>query len=171
MTAIIYINMKESIDQRNILFKIANTTQEFDDARNLFQQYATSVGIDLCFQDFPNELKTIDQQYHKPKGALLLAYKNKIAVGCAGLREFGKEAAELKRMFVKTEYRGYKIGQRMLELIIDIARELKYKKILLDTLSNMTQAQKLYQSFGFYEISSYRFNPIEGAVFMEMKLT
>src|SRR5476651_136103 len=89
-------------DKRDILFKIANNPQAFDDARNLFQQYATSLNIDLSFQDFPNELTTIDQQYHKPKGALLLAYKNETAVGCVGLREFDNGIAEMKRMFVQT---------------------------------------------------------------------
>ncbi len=155
----------------NISFKIATTNLEFDDAKNLFQEYANTLDIDLCFQDFDSELKTINQQYHKPKGALLLAYKDEIAIGCVGLREFDKDIAELKRMFVKTDYRGYKIGEKLLDQIIDVAKNMSYKKILLDTLPSMAQAQKLYRSFGFHEIPSYRFNPIEGAVFMERRLT
>jgi len=106
----------------DILFKIATTNQEFEDGRKLFQQYAESLDLDLGFQDFFNELKTIDQQYNKPKGALLLAYKNSIPVGCVGIREFDKDAAELKRMYVKTEYRKYKIGVKLLELSIEIAK-------------------------------------------------
>jgi ribosomal protein S18 acetylase RimI-like enzyme len=157
-------------DQSNIVFKVANTFQEFEDGRNLFQQYANSLNIDLSFQDFPNELKTIDKQYNKPNGSLLIAYSDKIAVGCVGIREFDKDTAELKRMFVKIEYRGYKIGVKLLELAIDIIKKLDYKKIRLDTLSTMTQAQKLYRSFGFHEIPPYRFNPIKGSVFMEKEL-
>ncbi len=155
----------------NILFKIATTNQEFEDGRNLFQQYAESLDLDLGFQDFPNELKTIDKQYSKPTGALLLAYKNSIPVGCVGIREFDKDAAELKRMYVKTEYRKYKIGMKLLELIVEIAKELNYKSIRLDTLPTMTNAQSLYRSFGFSEIPPYRFNPVNGTVFMEKKLT
>jgi ribosomal protein S18 acetylase RimI-like enzyme len=155
----------------DILFKIATTNQEFEDGRNLFQQYAESLDVDLGFQDFPTELKTIDKQYKKPKGTLLLAYKNNTPVGCVGIREFDKDAAELKRMYVQTEYRKYKIGMKLLELIVEIAKELNYKSIRLDTLPTMTKAQNLYRSFGFSEIQPYRFNPVNGTVFMEKKLT
>ena len=154
----------------DIRFKIASTNQEFEDGRNLFQQYAELLDIDLGFQDFPNELKTIDKQYNKPKGALLLAYKKNIPVGCVGIREFDNDAAELKRMYVQTEYRKYKIGMKLLERIIEIAKDLNYKSIRLDTLPTMTRAQNLYRSFGFSEIPSYRFNPVSGTVFMEKKL-
>jgi len=163
--------MKETITQGDIIFKVANTHQEFEDSKNLFQQYANSLEVDLDFQDFTNELKTIDKQYNKPKGALILAYKNNVALGCAGIRELNKDTAELKRMFVKAEYRKYKIGRKLLELAIDIAKELHYKIIRLDTLPTMTPAQNLYHSFGFYEIPSYRFNPVSGTIYMEKKLT
>ena len=154
----------------DILFQIATTKQQFEDGRNLFQQYAASLDIDLDFQDFSSELKAIDEQYNRPKGALLLAYKNHIPVGCVALREFAKDTAELKRMYVQAEYRKYKIGIRLLELIIEIAKKLDYKTIRLDTLPTMSKAQDLYRSFGFSEIPSYRFNPVSGTVFMEKKL-
>lgn len=102
---------------------------------------------------------------------MLLAYKEKIAVGCVGIREFDIETAELKRMYVQTEYRGHQIGQKLLEISLEIAEKLKYNKIRLDTLPSMTQAQNLYRIFGFYEIPSYRFNPINGTVYMEKNLT
>ena len=155
----------------DVLFKTATTNKEFEDGQRLFQQYANSLDLDLGFQDFSNELKLINKQYNKPKGALLLAYKNNIAVGCAGIRELDKDTAELKRMYVQPAYRKYKIGARLLELAIEIARDLNYKSIRLDTLPTMTKAQDLYRSFGFYEIPSYRFNPVSGTVFMEKKLT
>ena len=155
----------------DVLFKTATTNKEFEDGQSLFQQYANSLDLDLGFQDFSNELKLIDKQYNKPNGALLLVYKNNIAVGCAGIRELNKDTAELKRMYVQPAYRKYKIGARLLELAIEIARDLNYKSIRLDTLPTMTKAQDLYRSFGFYEIPSYRFNPVSGTVFMEKKLT
>jgi putative acetyltransferase len=155
----------------DVLFKTATTNKEFENGQHLFQQYANSLDLDLGFQDFSNEIKLINKQYNKPKGALLLVYKNNIAVGCAGIRALDKDTAELKRMYVQPAYRKYKIGARLLELAIEIARDLNYKSIRLDTLLTMTRAQDLYRSFGFYEIPSYRFNPVSGTVFMEKKLT
>jgi ribosomal protein S18 acetylase RimI-like enzyme len=157
--------------QDDILFKIARTNEEFSQARELFNEYADSLDTDLCFQNFTNELETIDKQYNEPKGALLLAYKNNIAVGCVGIRELDEDAAELKRMYVQPAFRKYKIGRKLLELAIQTAKELNYKKIKLDTLPSMVQAQNLYHSFGFYEIPSYRFNPVQGTAYMEKKLT
>ena len=162
--------MKNSINN-DIIFKIATTENEFDEARTLFQQYANSLDIDLSFQDFANELNTIEKQYNQPKGALLLAYKNETAIGCVAIREIGNETAELKRMYVQEDFRMYKIGMRLLQQIIEIASELNYKKIRLDTLPTMTKAQDLYRSFDFYSIEPYCFNPISGTVFMEKILS
>ena len=163
--------MNTIIIQDDTLFKIARTNEEFSQARDLFKEYADSLDTDLCFQNFTNELETIDKQYNQPKGALLIAYKNNIAVGCVGIRAFDKGLAELKRMYVQPAYRKFKIGRKLLELAIEIAKELKYEKIKLDTLPTMTQAQNLYRSFGFYEIQSYRYNPVQGTTYMEKKLT
>jgi ribosomal protein S18 acetylase RimI-like enzyme len=154
----------------NISYKIATTSLEFEYGKELFQQYANSLKLDLSFQDFTKELETIDIQYNKPKGALLLVYKDKTVIGCAGIREFDIETAELKRMYIQAEYRGCQIGRKLLEQSINIAKELNYKRIRLDTLPDMKLAQKLYRAFGFYEIPSYRFNPIEGTVYMEKNL-
>lgn len=101
---------------------------------------------------------------------MLLAYKDEIVVGCAGVREQYQDIAELKRLYVRQEYRSYKIGRKLLELALEIAKELHYNQIRLDTIPSQTQAQNLYHSSGFYEISHYRFNPVEGAVYMEKKL-
>jgi putative acetyltransferase len=154
----------------DISFKIAETPEEFSEGAELFNQYARFVNIDLSFQNFAGELKTIHEQYNKPKGTLLLAYNEKKAIGCVALREWNNETAELKRMFVLEEYQGCKIGRRLLELVLAIAKELHYKKVRLDTLSTMNGALKLYRSYGFYEIPSYRYNPLEGPVYMEKQL-
>ena len=156
---------------KDFLFKIAGTPQDFEDGKDLFLQYANSLDLDLGFQGFYNELKTIDKQYNRPKGALVLVYHNNMAVGCVGIRAFDEDIAELKRMYVKEGYRKFKIGKKLLELAIETAKETHYKKIRLDTLPTMTRAQNLYHSFDFYEIPSYRFNPVSGTVFMEKKLT
>ena len=154
----------------NTEFKEAQTLKAFEDARILFKMYAVSLNIDLSFQDFTSELRNIHVQYSRPKGALLIAYIDGDAAGCVGVRELSDKIAELKRMFVRPEFRNFKIGVKLLSLILDISRELGYSKIRLDTLPDMVQAQKLYRSFGFSEIQSYRYNPIEGTVYMEREL-
>ena len=158
------------ISELNILYKIAGTDHDFELGKDLIRQYADSLHIDLSFQDFATELITLHKQYNKPRGALLLAYYNKLTIGCAAMRELNTETAELKRMFVQPEFRKHKIGQRLLELIIGIAKEFNYHTIRLDTLPGMTQAQTLYRAFGFYEIPAYRYNPDKGTVYMEKKL-
>ena len=154
----------------DIIYKIAETKSDFEQGKELFREYATSLGVDLSFQDFEKELTTIDQQYRQPNGGLILAFKDEQPAGCAGVRKLEEDTAELKRMYVKIEYRGYNIGVGLLERSLKLARELGYKKMRLDTLKNMTKAQSLYQSFGFYEIPSYRFNPLEGTIYMEKDL-
>jgi putative acetyltransferase len=153
-----------------IIYRLAVTHDEFEQGKHLFREYATSLGVDLSFQDFDNELQMIDRQYNKPYGALLLVYDSGSAIGCAGIRKIDDDTAELKRMYVRGEYRGYGIGVKLMERSLDLARELGYRKIRLDTLSTMKKAQALYRSFGFYEIPSYRFNPLEGTVYMEKLL-
>ncbi len=154
----------------DVEYKAANNETEFERGKKLFREYVISLGVDLSFQDFDKELKTVSEQYNKPKGALLIAYIDKIQVGCAGIRSFDNDIAELKRMYVKDEYRGLKIGIGLLERTLTLAKELGYKKIRLDTLENMKTAQSLYKSFGFYQIAPYRFNPLIGTVYMEKEL-
>jgi putative acetyltransferase len=153
-----------------IIYRIANTSQEFESGKKLFEEYTLSLNVDLSFQNFSKELETIQIQYGKPEGALLLACDRNVFVGCSGIRKLDDETAELKRMYVKNEYRGYQIGASLLQRSIELARELGYKRIRLDTLQNMTKAQQLYSAFGFYEIPSYRFNPLPGTVYMERQL-
>jgi putative acetyltransferase len=154
----------------NITYRIASAEGEFEHGKGLFLKYAASLDVDLSFQNFNDELKTIHTQYNKPKGALLIAYNVRRAIGCVAIREFEYEIAELKRMFVLPEYQGLGIGRKMLDLIIDIAQQFHFKKLRLDTLPGMIHAQNLYRSYGFLEIPAYRFNPIEGTVFLEREL-
>jgi GNAT superfamily N-acetyltransferase len=148
----------------------AKTDADFKTGRMLFREYALSLNVDLCFQGFDSELETIAQQYNLPSGGLYLAFYDGLPAGCAGIRKLDEETAELKRMFVKDEYRGHKIGVKLLQLAIDLAKQLGYSKLRLDTLADMVKAQDLYRSFGFYEIPAYRFNPLGGTIYMEKKL-
>lgn len=154
----------------DITYTIAQTGFDFEQAKELFREYVQSLGVDLSFQDFEKELTTIGQQYYQPNGGLILAFKDKQPVGCVGVRKLEYDIAELKRMYVKPACRGYNVGLELLTHSLKLAQELGYKKIRLDTLKNMTRAQSLYQSLGFYEIPPYRFNPLEGAIYMEKSL-
>ena len=153
--------------EQNFIYKTAHTEHEFEQARVLFKEYADLLGVDLSFQDFEKELGTIHIQYNKPAGGLLLVYLNDNPVACTGVRKSDERTAELKRMFVKKEYRGQRIGVELLKRSLNMAKNLGYEKIRLDTLENMAKAQELYKSFGFYMIPPYRFNPIKGTIYME----
>ena len=153
--------------EQNFVYKTAHTEKEFKQARMLFKEYADALGVDLSFQDFEKELETIQVQYNKPDGALLLVYANENTIACTAVRRSDEGTAELKRMYVKNEYRGHRIAVELLNRSLMTAKDLGYKKIRLDTLENMVKAQELYKSFGFYIIPPYRFNPIPGTVYME----
>jgi len=154
----------------HITCKIATTAADFELGNMLFKEYAQSLGVDLSFQDFESELQTIALQYNKPYGALLLVFKKEQAIGCAGIRKLEDHTAELKRMYLQDACRGQGIGLTLLTRSIETAKALGYHTIRLDTLHNMTAAQQLYKSFGFYEIPAYRFNPLEGTIYMEKEL-
>jgi ribosomal protein S18 acetylase RimI-like enzyme len=161
----------ETLQQnKNFSFVFAKTNEQYEQAKKLVLQYASSLNVDLSFQGFQAELQSLSQQYAAPTGAMLLAYHQNEPVACVALRKLDDLHAELKRMFVLPEYRGYKISGQLLELIIKKAGELGYKKIRLDTLPDMTRAQNIYIRFGFYKIPSYRFNPVPGTVYMEKEL-
>ena len=153
-----------------ITYQIAANPGDFEAGKRLFEEYALSLNVDLSFQNFSKELESIHEQYHAPTGALLLARDGDVFAGCSGIRKLDEQTAELKRMYVKDEYRGYRIGVNLLERSINLAGELGYKFIRLDTLENMSKAQQLYRSFGFYEIPAYRFNPLPGTLYMEKEL-
>lgn len=151
----------------DIRYHKAHSVEDFTAAVELFNEYATSLGISLSFQNFETELNALHVQYYEPTGGLWLAYDGQQAIGCAGIRLLDNETAELKRMYVREEYRGQAISVELLKRCLTQAKDLSYKRIRLDTLADMIRAQHLYKGFGFYEIPSYRYNPIEGTVYME----
>src|SRR5688572_5062174 len=130
-----------------INIKIADTPDEFEQGKILFEEYAGTLNFELTYQDFDKELDTIAIQYKKPEGALLLCFLgDEIAIGCAGVRKFSDGIAELKRLYVKPDYRNLKIGKKLLESAVDTAKQLGYTFIRLDTVPGQTKAQELYHS-------------------------
>lgn len=155
---------------KTITFSKASTPAEFEKGKQLFLQYIQSLNFALTFQDVDRELAEISTEYNAPTGALLLAFDNDKAIACAGVRKIDSTIAELKRMYVDPNYRGLQLGQQILQQALDEAKRLGYERIRLDTVPHMQAAINIYKSAGFYEIEPYRFNPIEGAIYMEKVL-
>jgi ribosomal protein S18 acetylase RimI-like enzyme len=152
-------------------FVQAESVEQVNRARELFEEYAAALGINLCFQNFDQELAELPGAYTPPDGRLLFAvHDNKIA-GCIALRKIGDEACEMKRLYVRPEFRGQQIGRALAEKLIAEAREIGYTRMRLDTLpAKMDEAIALYRSLGFCEIEPYYHNPVAGALFMELSL-
>lgn len=149
----------------------AKSKNDFITAIQLFNEYASQIGVDLEFQNFSTEIENIEEQYSRPKGVLLIAVNDKtLPIGCFAIRELEASICELKRMYLRVETRGLGIGTKMLKESIAIGKELGYEKMRLDTLPTMDSAIALYQKMGFYEIEPYRFNPIKGTKYFEVKL-
>lgn len=145
-----------------------------DAAKQLFQEYANSLSVNLCFQNFDAELAGLPGDYAPPRGALLVARSDAHWAGCCALRPLDTvdypNAGEMKRLFVQPPFRGSGLGRALAEAILDEARNAGYACVLLDTLSDMESARALYEELGFVEIPPYYHNPIEGAHYLMVKL-
>src|ERR1700719_3883742 len=144
---------------------------QIEQARELFLEYAQSLGFSLCFESFDQELASLPGDYAPPDGRLVLATDNSQTAGCVALHKLGPEICEMKRLYVRPQLRGRGLGRELAEKIIAEARQLGYKKLRLDTFEPiMKKAVAMYRQLGFREIPPYRQNPIEGALYMELEL-
>ena len=149
----------------------AHSTDHVESARALFKEYEAWLGINLCFQNFEKELAELPGEYVPPEGRLLLAIEDDRLAGCIALRKIGDGICEMKRLFLRAEFRGKGLGRKLVEAIISEAREIGYARMRLDTLpGKMDEAIALYRSLGFVEIEPYYQNPVSGAKFMELEL-
>jgi len=138
--------------------------------RELFTEYAQSLPIDLCVQGFERELAELPGRYAPPDGRLLLASDDGAQAGCVAMRRIAFEVCEMKRLYVRPEFRGKGWGRILAEAVIQAGREQSYKRMRLDTLPSMKEAIALYESLGFRRIEPYYSVPVAAAVFMELSL-
>ena len=146
----------------------AATPADVEQARRLFREYETSLGVDLCFQGFEQELAGLPGKYAPPRGRLLLALDDATPTGCVALRPLADSVCEMKRLYVRPSARGTRLGRLLAETIIGEARAIGYARMRLDTLPTMREAIRLYRSLGFVEVAPYYANPVKGALFMEL---
>lgn len=149
----------------------ATSAEDYALGRALIEEYAAALGVDLCFQNFSEEISNLPKIYGPPSGCLLLARVNEKAVGCVAVRNKNGATCEMKRLYVKPEYRGTGLGRRLAETAIRKARQLGYARMVLDTLPSMVEAQPLYESLCFREVEGYYQNPVQGVRYLARELT
>jgi ribosomal protein S18 acetylase RimI-like enzyme len=161
-------------DSTGILIASASGDEDLDAVRELFKEYAKALNVDLCFQDFDQELADLPGEYALPRGCLLLATVFGEIAGCCALRPLDgvdyANACEMKRLYVRPQFRGMGLGRRLAEAILDQARQAAFSSVLLDTLDDMEAARALYDELGFEDIPPYYFNPIAGAHYLKAVL-
>jgi ribosomal protein S18 acetylase RimI-like enzyme len=171
--------MRESRPSRSAIDAIAMvvtpvSAAEIAGVRLLFAEYANSLNVDLCFQNFDVELRDLPGEYAVPRGNLLLATVDGELAGCCAMRPLDTvdypNACEMKRLYVRPAYRGLRLGRMLAESILESARVAGYDCILLDTLNDMEAARALYRELGFEDIPPYYYNPIAGAHYLKAVL-
>ena len=159
------------MESPDIQLHTCQSDADWQAARQLFEEYAQSLAIDLEFQGFSTELASLSTEYGPPRGVLLVARIDGEYAGCVALRPIDDcdypNAAEMKRLFVRPVFRGFGLGRSLSEALLDRARELGYDSVLLDTLDDMEVARALYADLGFEEIPPYYYNPMAGAHYLK----
>lgn len=157
-----------------IQIQVFSDNTELPLVRALFTEYAGSLAIDLCFQNFDAELDALPGDYAPPRGTLVLARSGSELVGCCAMRPLDAadytNACEMKRLYVRPVLRGSGVGRRLAEAVMEAAQQAGYATMLLDTLSEMETARAMYQDLGFTEVPPYYYNPIEGAHYLMARL-
>lgn len=162
------------METQNIRIRYAQTSQDYDAARELFVEYAQNLDLDLSFQNFEQELQNIPGDYAQPAGVILLAEIDGMLAGCCALRPLlgahYSNACEIRRLYVRKAFRGFGLGRQLNEAALEFANLAGYSSVLLDTLNEMETARALYEELGFVEIEPYYFNPHPGARYLKADL-
>jgi GNAT superfamily N-acetyltransferase len=162
------------MDAPEIRLVFPDTPELIAATREIFREYAHSLDVDLCFQNFEAELAELPGEYAPPVGHLLLAFVDGALAGCGALRAFRDadyaNACEMKRLYVRPAFRRFGMGRVIAQALLDEAQQIGYSEVLLDTLDDMEAARGLYASLGFEEIPPYYYNPIPGAHYLKATL-
>ena len=157
-----------------ILLVSADSAEWLAPAREMLREYAGSLSVDLCFQNFDAELDGLPGDYAAPSGHLLLAFVDGALAGCGAFRALADvdyaNACEMKRLYVRPAFRRFGLGRLLAQALLDEARRAGHSVMLLDTLDDMESARGLYTTLGFEEIPPYYFNPIAGAHYLKAEL-
>lgn len=149
----------------------ADSPELLEETREIFREYATTLAVDLCFQNFEAELTELPGDYRAPQGQLLLALVGGVVAGCGAMRPLPDcdypNACEMKRLYVRPAFRGFGLGRLLVQALLDEAKRAGFSAVLLDTLDDMEAARGLYAAFGFEEVPPYYFNPIAGAHYLK----
>ena len=148
----------------------AETPEHLDHVRNMFGEYEQFLGVDLCFQEFEAELASLPGKYAPPGGRLVLAMEGDAAAGCVAIRKLDDGVCEMKRLYVRPEFRSCGLGRRLAREMISQAAEAGYTTMRLDTLDRLAEAMVLYESLGFRRTGPYYDNPLSGVVYWELQL-
>lgn len=146
------------------------SSEQMDIVRELFREYEAFLNVDLCFQGFEAELAALPGDYAPPSGALLIALVDGVPAGCVAVRPIEDGICEMKRLFVRPQFRGLGLGRTLARTVIQESRGIGYTRMRLDTLDFLNSAIHIYKSFGFREIESYYQNPLEGVMYWELNL-
>jgi len=144
--------------------------RQLTEIRKLFGEYADSLGFDLCFQSFDDELARLPGEYAPPSGRLILAEVDGVPAGCIAMKRIDSRTCEMKRLYVRPAFRSHGLGRRLSAHLIEEARRTGYRAMRLDTVPALDHAIALYRNLGFKEIPPYRVNPIPGALYMELDI-
>lgn len=155
---------------RTVVLIQADTPEQISIARDLFQEYARAIGTDLEYQGFGAELAALPAPYVPPRGALFIAYVDSEVAGYVALRPLNDGAGEMKRLYVRPNYRSLGLGNRLVDAVIDAGRQAGFHNLRLDTLPSMTSAQALYRKLGFVETPPYSDKYLPGTRFFSLNL-
>jgi ribosomal protein S18 acetylase RimI-like enzyme len=151
-------------------YEIKPGYDRLDEVRTLFKEYHKHLGVDLCFQNYDEELATLPGKYAYPDGRLYVIYLEDKLAGCIALRRYDDTRCEMKRLFVREQFRGLRLGQILAEKIIHDAKTIGYKEMVLDTLSTLESAVNMYRRMGFEEIPPYYDNPLQDVLYFKLPL-
>jgi len=151
-------------------YEIKLAYDRLDEVETLFREYHKMLGVDLCFQNYEEELANLPGKYTLPDGRLYVIYLEEKLAGCIALRRFDSTRCEMKRLFVRPQFRGLKLGQILAERIIQDAKKIGYEAMVLDTLASLESAVYMYRKMGFEEVEPYYDNPLKDVIYFELKL-